>query len=150
MMVSKRLQKILATKSWPEKVKEEDQMSSSPGEEASSSFVEELIEEDKVVESKAKDNPFPSIENASTPMVLDLPQPDAKGPWIEYTGVATVRVIDEKDWAAIGLNSSKRYQWNYLNQKRLPKSDFSEEELHYLLNVDGRFKLTETVSDTTG
>lgn len=145
-MGSKPFQKILATKSWPGKTKEENQMSNSPGEEASSSFVEETINEEEVID---KANPFPVIENASTPMVLDLPEPDAKGPWIEYIGVATVRRIDEKGWAACGVNSKNKYQWNYLNQKRLPKSKFSKEELHYLLSIDGRFKLTETSSDTT-
>lgn len=116
--------------------------------EETGSFEEELISEDEVKETKPA--PFAAaVEMASTPMKLDLPQKDAKGPWVEYTGVATVRVLTEKDWADQGINSTKRYQWNYLNQKRLPKSIFSEDELHYLLEVDGRFKLTETSSDTT-
>lgn len=83
------------------------------------------------------------VEEASTPMHLEPPTPDASGPWIKYTGIATVRTINANGWREAGVDSTKKAQWNYLNHMRLPKSMFNEEELNYLLNVDGRFSLVE-------
>lgn len=85
---------------------------------------------------------IPVVE-ASQPMRLEPPDPHATGPWIVYNGPATVRVIDEKGWAALGL-PGKRCEWNYLNKRRLPKSLFSQEQLNYLLHVDGRFVESDT------
>lgn len=78
---------------------------------------------------------------AATPMRLELPDPNAKGPWIQYNGPATVRIMTPQDWAAAGVVSNKYAEWNYLNSKRLPRSLFSDEELQYLLRVDDRFSL---------
>ncbi len=89
----------------------------------------------------SKDEPVKVVE-ASTPMPLERPDPHAKGPWVVYTGFATVRIFSEKDWDTVGLKG-KRCEWNYLNQKRLPKSQFTAEQLDHLLNVDGRFKLSD-------
>ena len=83
------------------------------------------------------------VENASAPMKLDPPEPGATGPWVVYTGIATVRTNSGSGWKAAGVNSDKSVQWNFLNKMRLPKSKFSDDELHYLLEVDGRFKLVE-------
>lgn len=83
------------------------------------------------------------VEQASAPLVLQQPDYSATGPWIKYDGVATVRIITMRDWTSAGINGTQEVQWNYLNHMRLPKSQFSEEELHYLLNVDGRFSLVE-------
>ena len=83
------------------------------------------------------------VEEASAPMQLERPAPDWKGPWIQYNGVGTVRILTPQDWRAAGVDSSTRYEWNYINQKRLPRSLFSAEELQYLLRVDGRFSLVE-------
>lgn len=83
------------------------------------------------------------VVEASEPMKLEPPDPGAKGPWIVYTGPGTVRVIKESDWAAMGLEG-KRCEWNYLNKRRLPKSQFSHKQLDYLLNVDGRFSESDT------
>lgn len=83
------------------------------------------------------------VEKASTPMRLERPDPKATGPWVAYRGVATVRVFTAADWARVGIDSTKRYEWNALNHKKLPKSIFSKEQLDYLLNIDRRFVLVE-------
>lgn len=82
------------------------------------------------------------VVEASAPMPLERPDPHATGPWIVYTGPTTLRIITEKDWESLGLKG-KRCEWNFLNKQRLPKSQFSEGQLDYLLNVDGRFKLSD-------
>lgn len=92
---------------------------------------------------KAHEHAAPRVVEASEPMKLEPPDPSAKGPWIVYTGPGTVRVIKESDWAAMGLEG-KRCEWNYLNKRRLPKSQFSHKQLDYLLNVDGRFSESDT------
>jgi hypothetical protein len=83
------------------------------------------------------------VEEASAPMQLEQPAPDWKGPWIRYNGVGTIRIMDPAAWRSAGVQSNKRYEWNYLNQKRIPRSLFTDEELQYLLRVDGRFSLVE-------
>ena len=80
------------------------------------------------------------VVEADTPMQLAPPNPFAQGPWIEYLGIATVRILHADDWANVGIDSNLYCEWNYLNQKRLPKSMFSEKQLQYLLRVDGRFR----------
>ena len=83
------------------------------------------------------------VEQATAPLKLEPPDSNAKGPWVKYTGIATVRTISAKGWKAAGVNSEKSAQWNYLNRMRLPKDRFNEDELHYLLEVDGRFSLVD-------
>lgn len=83
------------------------------------------------------------VETASAPMQLQTESPGAKGPWIKYTGIGTVRVMNAQAWADAGVDSSKYCEWNYLNKKRLPRSRFNDQELQYLLRVDGRFELVE-------
>lgn len=87
--------------------------------------------------------PNVKIETADEPMELKLPDPNAKGPWIQYDGVAILRYMDAAAWAAADVPSTTYYEWNYLNKKRLPRSIFSDEELQYLLRRDGRFSLVE-------
>jgi hypothetical protein len=48
-----------------------------------------------------------------------------------------------EDWKAAGVDSDKTVQWNYMNKKRVSRHAFSDEELQYLLLVDGRFSLVE-------
>jgi hypothetical protein len=107
--------------------------------------------EDKVEDTGDLPENNLKVETASVPLNLTPPDPDASGPWIEYNGIATVRIITEHDWRVQGIDSTTYCEWNYLNNKRLPKSMFSEAELKYLLTVDGRFQLVEdeSVSETT-
>lgn len=83
------------------------------------------------------------VEEVSAPTQLQQGDPLARGPWIQYDGVATVRVLGPDDWKNAGVKSNKYYEWNYLNSKRIPVSHFSDEELQYLLRCDGRFSVVE-------
>ena len=85
--------------------------------------------------------PSVNVETASGPMDLKKPDPKAKGPWIQYNGIATVRTMSPADWKAAGVECNDYHEWNYLNHKRLPRSLFSDEQLQYLLRIDGRFSL---------
>lgn len=87
------------------------------------------------------------VEEASAPMPLQPSDPNAKGPWIQYNGIGTVRIMDEEAWKQAGVASDKYAEWSYLNQKRLPRSMFTDEELQYLLRVDDRFELVEDTED---
>lgn len=101
--------------------------------------------DDKVEDTGDLEIPI-SVETASAPLNLVPPDPNATGPWVEYTGIATVRIITKLDWQAIGIDSDLYCEWNYLNAKRLPESMFSREQLVYLLSTDGRFQLVEDES----
>lgn len=92
-------------------------------------------------ESVALDVPAQGVTQG--PIQLQPPSPLANGPWIQYNGVATLRYMDENAWRSVGVDSKKYCQWNGLNKMRLPRSMFSDEELQYLLRVDGRFSLVE-------
>lgn len=87
----------------------------------------------------------PSVQVVEAPGPMDLqgPIPGATGPWIKYIGVATVRIMDAKAWEEAGVASEKYCEWNYLNNKRLPRSMFTDHELQYLLRVDRRFIVEE-------
>lgn len=77
-------------------------------------------------------------EIVSAPAELQPPDSSASGPWIQYNGIATLRILSERDWKVIGTEGVY-CEWNHLNNRRLPKSNFNEKQLHYLLNVDGDF-----------
>jgi hypothetical protein len=102
-------------------------------------------------ETKQKKNDDPrqglpdsvKVEEANTLLELQPGDPTAAGPWVQYDGIATVRVITQSDWQEMGIDSDKEVQWNYLNKKRVPISRFSDEELQYLLRCDGRFSVVE-------
>lgn len=82
------------------------------------------------------------VETASAPMQLRQKDPNAKGPWIQYNGVATVRIMTPEDWKSVGTEGPY-CEWNYLNERRLPRSLFNDQQLQYLLRQDGRFSLVE-------
>ncbi|AVD99633.1 hypothetical protein HWB51_gp015 [Mycobacterium phage Cuke] len=87
--------------------------------------------------------PTVKVEEARAPMALKQPDKSAHGPWVQYNGVATVRIMQAKDWKEVGVDSTKYCEWNYLNKKRLPVTSFTDEELQYLLRIDGRFSVVE-------
>lgn len=89
------------------------------------------------------------VETMTAPRNLVPPDPNATGPWIEYTGIATVRILCDLDWKNLGIDSDLYCEWNLLNGMKLPKSIFNEAQLNYLLNQDGRFQLVESESETT-
>lgn len=106
---------------------------------------DETVETEAVEEKDPRMGLPPSvvIEEAQQPFKLQQNNPDATAPWIQYNGVGTVRVIDAQAWRDAGVDSDKYCEWNYLNNKRLPRSIFTDAELQYLLRVDGRFSLVE-------
>lgn len=89
-----------------------------------------------------------AVEEASGPMKLDdTKRVDPAGQYIQYDGVALVRIMDEDGWNAVNVESDEYFEWNYLNSKRIPRSSFSDEQLQYLLRVDGRFSLVNVDSE---
>lgn len=80
-------------------------------------------------------------EDAEPSENFDLmpPDPDAKGPYITYTGMATLREITKRDWQKIGVVDQGDVQWNLMNGYRIPVSNLSESAIDYCLRVDGRF-----------
>jgi len=89
--------------------------------------------------------PEVEVEIADTPMELTPPVPgDNQGPWVEYIGVGTLRIMDTAAWKDAKVDSTNYFEWNYLNHKRIPRSAFTDEELQYLLRRDGRFRLVES------
>ncbi len=119
------------------------------GEDSESPYNPTAFNGPEVTKQKKNDDPrqgLPDsvkIEEANSLLELQPGDPTAAGPWVQYDGIATVRVITQSDWAAMGIDSDKEVQWNYLNKKRVPVSHFSDEELQYLLRCDGRFSVVE-------
>lgn len=109
------------------------------------SFIDTSLEGKIEDTGEVSSESIPSIktETVSRPMNLVRPDPKATGPWIKYNGIATVRILCDLDWQALGIDSSLYCEWNYLNEMKLPKSMFNDEQLDYLLNKDGRFHLEE-------
>lgn len=62
---------------------------------------------------------------------------------VHYKGHADQRTLSVKDWGGIGLagDKIKDVVWNKSNDFNVPKSEFSKEQLKYLLEDDGRFEL---------
>lgn len=89
------------------------------------------------------------LEQASTQFDLDkTKRSDPKGQYIQYNGVGTVRIMGPTEWKAAGVDSDDYFEWNYLNNKRIPRSAFSDEQLQYLLRIDDRFELVEVKDDS--
>lgn len=111
------------------------------------------MEQESSVKEEEKDPrkglpPSVTVVTENTPMTLQTGKSD-KGPWIQYNGIGTVRIMDKAAWKEAGVESDKYVQWNYLNHKRVPRSLFNDQELQYLLRVDGRFSLeTEPLKKT--
>lgn len=65
------------------------------------------------------------------------------GKYIKYNGVGTVRIMGPAEWRAVNIDCDDYFEWNGLNKKRIPLEAFTDEQLQYLLRVDGRFELVE-------
>ena len=50
------------------------------------------------------------------------------------------------EWKSANVDSDDYFEWNYLNKKMIPLSSFSDDQLKYLLRVDGRFEIVEVKS----
>ena len=102
---------------------------------------EEGVAEKEAVDPRLGLPPEVNIETASAPMELVVADGNNEGPWIEYFGVGTVRVMDAAAWKEAHVDSTQYVEWNYMNENRVPRSLFNDHELQYLLRVDGRFRL---------
>lgn len=67
--------------------------------------------------------------------------PDEPGEYIKYTGYATLRIITPSAWKQVGVHDMGRKEWNHLNKYKVPKSEFSQHAIRYLLEQDGSFEL---------
>lgn len=88
------------------------------------------VQEQKPAQPKVVEGPL---------LPLQEPQPDARGPWVKYDGIATLRIMDERAWRSAGVDSARYVEWNCLNNMRVPMASFTQAELDYLLRRDGRF-----------
>jgi len=74
---------------------------------------------------------------ASAPKTGDTEQaksPEGKTEYISYTGGASRREITVADWKKAGVTGMKEdINFTFMNGFKLPKSDFSESALKYLL-----------------
>lgn len=67
--------------------------------------------------------------------------------FVRYTGAreewASMRRITSQAWATLGIKGVQTNVWSLSNDWRIPASQFSEAQLDYLLDVDGRFELAD-------
>lgn len=124
----------------------------------------EAIASDTERDNKPKEDPRKGlppgvqVEEAQEPFIERQPTEEElsdPGPWIQYNGVGIVRVMGPDEWKAVknlvpGLPSTDDYyEWNSANNKRVPRSEFNDHQLQYLLRIDGRFSLeTEPLPQT--
>lgn len=74
-----------------------------------------------------------------TPQEGEEDHTESKGKFIKFNAHNGVRIITADDWAAVGVKGQEDAQWDNTNAWRLPRADFNEKALNYLLNVDGEF-----------
>jgi hypothetical protein len=63
----------------------------------------------------------------------------AKGPFVKYVGIASKRLIRSDHWRSKGIDlkdSSASHTWDIKNKHMIPTSEFSNEQLDYLLVDD--------------
>jgi hypothetical protein len=116
----------------------------------SSKIDTDLTSKQKNDEAQDPRQGLPSSVNVETgaPHKYDATErTDPKGQYIQYDGVALVRTLGPEEWKAVNVDSDDYFEWNYLNQKRIPRSSFSDEQLQYLLNVDRRFSVVNVDSE---
>lgn len=61
------------------------------------------------------------------------------GKFIKFTGHSGVRSISADEWGAVGVKDVEDTVWDRTNAHRIPRTDFNDKQLNYLLNVDGEF-----------
>lgn len=70
-----------------------------------------------------------------------------KGPFVKYLGVlqgvSSAREITAREWLQLGIKTKGIDVWDLRNDFQLPASQFDDDQLDYLLDVDGRFALVD-------
>lgn len=62
-------------------------------------------------------------------------------------GEATQATISPADWAKAGLSGDKTLVWNLFNNYRIPASEFTPQQLDYLLTHSKRFDLVDSAGN---
>lgn len=73
--------------------------------------------------------------------VKDEPVADGNK-FVHYVGKATTRVIEAGTWPN-GVSQDLSTSWTFDNDFKVAKSDFTQDQLNYLLKVDGSFVLSD-------
>ena len=102
------------------------------------------IEPVEQVKPAVSDEDKAKAEATSTPVV-----PAKSGArFVRYTGAreehASIRRIAPDAWANVGVSTTRTDVWELGNDWKLPVGQFTQPQLDYLLNVDGRFELADT------
>lgn len=61
------------------------------------------------------------------------------GKFIKFNGHSGVRSISADEWASVGVKDAEDTVWDRNNAHRIPRADFNDKQINYLLNVDGEF-----------
>jgi hypothetical protein len=67
-------------------------------------------------------------------------KPKRQGPFVKYVGRASHRKITPAQWGSLGIelhDPKATHQWSVANDKMIESSEFSDEQLDYLL-IDDR------------
>jgi len=83
----------------------------------------------------ASNNPKPPGDIRARRVTKEKP----KGPFVKYVGDASHRIIKASDWKTLGIklkDDKATHEWNVKNDKIIPFTEFSDEQLDYLLIDD--------------
>jgi hypothetical protein len=95
----------------------------------------------KASESKPENKPLP--KDAPKPpgdIRRRSPKPKRQGPFVKYVGHASHRKITPAQWKSLGIDlqdDTVTHIWSVANEKMIESSEFSDEQLDYLL-IDDR------------
>lgn len=84
----------------------------------------------------------PTSEPVEEIVISEEDTTTTKKKFIRYVGDATNRVISKADWKSLDIEADTM-EWSLANDFRLPVEGLSEQQLTYLLKVDGRFKAAD-------
>lgn len=62
---------------------------------------------------------------------------------VRYVGTADTRIITDAQWAAAGVADQKSVEWNRVNGRELPATDFTADALRYCSDRDEGFAVVD-------